>query len=85
MSLAAKLEARRKQCHQAEVAKLEKKEQLDADDELRNQLRQKKQEESLQGSKMSNYTPENGKQGESTADGLPKLTGWVFVWVESSI
>ena len=71
-ALAAKLEARRKRREQAEVAKLEKTAQLDADDELKDELRRRQQEESLLSS-LDRSVPGGG--GQSDGAPPPQLTG----------
>lgn len=74
-SLAAKLEARRKRREQAEVAKLEKTAQLDADDELKDELRRRQQEESLLSSLDRSAPGGRGQRDPSDSAPPPQLTG----------
>lgn len=58
-TLSAKLEARRKRRQQSEIARLDKKALLDADDELKIELQRLKEEESL----LRGHFAAGGKQG----------------------
>ena len=74
-SLASKLEARRKRRQQSEVAKLEKTAQLDADDELKNDLRRRQQEESLISSLDRSGPGERSGPRPGDGSAPPQLSG----------
>lgn len=86
-ALQAKLEARKKQRMGAEVAKLDKQSQLEADEEMRNEMAQRQQEmtlqsgfTSLQGSTATDPVPDSGL--ESTGN---REQDWVNLLMASPL